>query len=79
MEDVINAVKHLASNADEAGCKKPIDGLRELSYSIETPDDTIQRLTCMVGLYSPIMKCFSRRSADAFSTYKPQRPALVSI
>lgn len=54
MEDVINSVKHLASNADEAGRKKIIDGLRELSYSIETPDDTVQRLMYMVRSSSTV-------------------------
>ena len=75
MEDVITSAKRLASNADEAGRKKVIDGLRDLFYSVETPDDTIQKLTYMVDLRIAEMKNFGR--TDIFSTYKPQRSALV--
>ena len=49
MESIIEDVKRLASNSDENGRKKLIDSLRELSYSIETPDDTLQRLMYTVS------------------------------
>lgn len=48
MEEVSDTVRHLASGINENGRKKLIDGLRDLSYSIETPDDTLHRLKYMV-------------------------------
>ena len=54
MEDVIDNVKRLARDADESGRKQLIDSLRDLSYSIETPDDTFQRLLNLVGMSLPL-------------------------
>ena len=50
MEDIIESVKRLASNTDEYGHQELMDGLRKLSYSLETPHDTIQRLGYAVAL-----------------------------
>ena len=50
MEDIIESVKRHASNADEIGHQELMDGLRSLSYSLETPRDTIQRLGYAVAL-----------------------------
>ncbi|KAL2050995.1 hypothetical protein ABVK25_008741 [Lepraria finkii] len=44
MEAVIDQVKRMASNANEVERKEIIDGLRDLSYSLETPDDTLHRV-----------------------------------
>ena len=55
MEDIVTSVKRLASNTDEAGHQTLMDGLRDLSYSIETPGDTFQRLAYAVGLALEIM------------------------
>ena len=49
METVIAQVKRLAGNANEATRKQMIDQLRELSYSLETPDDTLQRVMYLVS------------------------------
>lgn len=48
MEDVIDRVKRLAHETDERGRQQLIDGLRDLSYSIETPDDTLERILNLV-------------------------------
>ena len=80
MEDVINSVKRLASNTDDAGRKEIYDRLQELSQSIETPDDTLQRLMYMVS-WNKSVSAYTVSlldSPDALSTYTPQRPALVS-
>ena len=74
MEDIITSVKRLASNTDEAGHQKLMDGLRDLSYSLETPRDTIERLAYAVGL---AVGKFGFGSTDLFSTYKSQRSALA--
>ena len=80
MEDVINSIKRLASNTDDAGRKETYDRLQELSQSIETPDDTLQRLMYMVGFNDLVFAYLVSLldSPDAYSTYTPQRPALVS-
>ncbi|KAF5871803.1 putative o-methyl transferase b protein [Botrytis fragariae] len=44
MDDLITHVKAAAANADEAGRKKIIDGLRDLSIELETPWDSMQRI-----------------------------------
>lgn len=54
MEAFIAQAKSLASTADEAGRKKILDVLRDVQYSLETPYDTLQRLSCLVR-----MRCIS--------------------
>ena len=49
MEAVIDQAKRVASNAKENERKKIIDDLRDLSYSLETPDDTLQRIAYLVS------------------------------
>ena len=44
MEEITNIVNRLASDANESSRRKLIDGLRDLSYTIETPHDTLQRI-----------------------------------
>ena len=51
MEAIIDQAKRLAGNVSEQERKKLIDGLRDLSYSLETPDDTMQRIMYMVGVF----------------------------
>ena len=48
MEALIDRVKHEASKVDEAGRKRILDDLRNLVYSIELPDDTMQRIMLLV-------------------------------
>ncbi|PCG99020.1 O-methyltransferase, family 2 [Penicillium occitanis (nom. inval.)] len=43
MDSIVEQVQKLAATADEAGRKKLLDSLRDLSYAIETPYDTLQR------------------------------------
>ena len=50
MDSIADQVKKLAATANEAGRKKLLDSLRDLSYSIETPYDTLQRFAGLVSL-----------------------------
>ena len=43
--------KRLANNLSEQEREKLIDALRDLSYSLETPDDTMQRIMYMVRVF----------------------------
>ncbi|KAL9116884.1 MAG: hypothetical protein Q9187_006587 [Circinaria calcarea] len=47
---VIDTVEDLSSTADEATRKKIITALRDLAYSIESPDDTMGRIMFLVSL-----------------------------
>lgn len=49
MDAIVNQIKSLASGADEAQRKLILVSLREVSDSIETPPDTIQRLVYLVS------------------------------
>lgn len=49
MDSVIDQVRKLAATTDEAGRKKLLDSLRDLSYAIETPYDTLQRFAGLVS------------------------------
>jgi demethylsterigmatocystin 6-O-methyltransferase len=54
MDALIAQVQSIAKTADEAGRKKLLDSLRDLSYSLETPSDTSQRVMYQVrGHTSP--------------------------
>ena len=44
MDKLLAQVKHDASTGDEAARKKLLQSLRDLAFSIETPEDTIQRV-----------------------------------
>ena len=51
MDALIEQAQHLASSSDEAGRKKLIDAFRNLSYALESPDDTLQRIMYYVSLF----------------------------
>ena len=56
MEAALETIKNLADRADATTRRHMIDGLRKLSYSLETPDDTLQRLmyaVCQAPLKLP--------------------------
>ena len=80
MEEVVNSVQRLASNATQIGRRNIIDRLQELCYSIETPDDTLTRLMFMVGLIKWRSAYISSLTSgtELPSIYTPQRPALAS-
>jgi len=44
MDAILQQVKALAAAADDNGRKKLVVALRDLSYAIESPDDTMQRI-----------------------------------
>ena len=58
MDSVIAQVQHLASNTDKAERMKIIDELRELSYSLESPEDTLSRISYLVSPYRDVGVCF---------------------
>jgi hypothetical protein len=58
MDAIVNQIKRLASGADEAQRKAILVSLREVSDSIETPPETIQRL---VYLVSSVISCPAQR------------------
>lgn len=41
-------IRNAAATADEAGRKELLDSLRDLQYSIEKPEDTMQRVIHLV-------------------------------
>ncbi|CAI7666386.1 unnamed protein product [Penicillium manginii] len=45
MDSIITQIKSLAQDADEASRRKILDGLRDLALSLETPQDTMQRIS----------------------------------
>jgi len=49
MDAIVNQIKSLASGADEAQRRNILVALREVSDSIEAPQDTIQRLIYLVS------------------------------
>ena len=54
MDTIFAQLRSLVQTADEAGRKKILDGLRELSYSIESPQDSIQRICFLVSRASAV-------------------------
>lgn len=50
MDDLAAHVKAAAATADEAGRKKIIDDLRDLSIELETPWDSMQRIMYLVRI-----------------------------
>ena len=52
IDTLLAQVKALAAKADDVGRTKTLDTLRDLSYSTETPDDTIKRLLVYVRTIS---------------------------
>lgn len=50
MDALIKQVKHEANSLDEVGRKKILDDLRDLALSIETPEDSVQRIYFLVRL-----------------------------
>lgn len=49
MDAIVNQIKSLASGADEAQRKQILVSLREVADSIESPNDTLQRLIYLVS------------------------------
>lgn len=49
MEAIVESVKKMAAMADDAARKNIYDGLRELLFSIESPQEAVQRLMYSVS------------------------------
>jgi demethylsterigmatocystin 6-O-methyltransferase len=59
MDALIDQVKRTAAAADETERKKLIDALSDLQLSIESPNDSMQRisyLVCIVFNCSPVLR-----------------------
>lgn len=50
MEVLLSQVNDFVSTVDEAGRGKLLDALRDLQYSLESPEDTMQRLRFVVRI-----------------------------
>ena len=50
MDTAFDQIRALAQGADEATRKKVLDSLRDLTYSLETPQDSIQRIIFYVSM-----------------------------
>jgi demethylsterigmatocystin 6-O-methyltransferase len=50
MDAIVDQIKSLAQGADEAQRKQILVSLREVSDSIESPNDTLQRLIYLVSV-----------------------------
>ena len=48
MNELIARARDEAESTDEFGRKQILDSLRKISYEIETPQDTMQRIMFMV-------------------------------
>lgn len=56
MDALISQVKNEASSLDDLGRQKILDGLHNLALSIETPEDSMQRIMFSVRLlWNPIV------------------------
>lgn len=51
---IADSIKAAAASADEAGRKDILDSLRDLQYSIERPEDTMQRVIHLVCCFRQI-------------------------
>lgn len=50
MDAIFDQIRALAKDADEASRKKLLDGLNDLYYSIESPNDSLNRIISSVSL-----------------------------
>lgn len=72
MESLIAKIEQEAASASYVGRKKLLDTLRDLQYSIETPEDAMQRVIHMV--------CFpSRRNYSELCTCRGFPPLLQTF
>ena len=88
MESLVDQVALLADAADEVGRRKLQTVLRDLTYSLESYDDTVHRLGYYVSVSSSLspsnptsIRTQSIKSCiviDSTSTYKPQSFVLDS-
>jgi demethylsterigmatocystin 6-O-methyltransferase len=53
MEEIVKQIHALAQNADDLTRKHILDSLRDVSFSIETSQDTMQRISYLVSPVSP--------------------------
>lgn len=51
MEAVVDQVRGLAGSVDEAGRSRILDQLRDLAYSLESPDETMNRIMFLVSFF----------------------------
>jgi len=75
LDTLLAKVHSLAAKADNAGRVKTLDKLRDLSYSIETADDTAKRLLYNVSTYSSIetLGRLTVIASESRTCYDPRR------
>lgn len=77
MDALISQVKHEAISVDEAGRQKILDGLRDLAMSIETPEDSMQRimfLVCLLFHSAPTASAFLKSNSWFLAPSNCRRP-----
>ena len=53
MEALVAHAERPANGSDETGRKQPVKAFRDLSYSLESPDESLQRIMYGVGISHP--------------------------
>jgi hypothetical protein len=51
MDSIVAQVKSLAATADEAGRQKVLDALRELQFSLESHQESAERIFHLVRIF----------------------------
>ena len=74
MDVLITQLKNAAIKADATGRKKVIDTLRELTYSLESSEDTMQRIMFLVSFLSSFPDIVAATNSRA-----PQNLQIASV
>ena len=80
MERVLDQAKQFANETDSAGRRELALALRDLSYSLETPKDTIVRINSYVSpLTLPCVTIWRTYAVTSLSELQQYAPASTSI
>ena len=66
MEAAINQIKNIVQSVDDDTRRKLITELRDLSYTLEKPDDTVQRVSFYV--WTPLSQPYSWTGCELTGT-----------
>ena len=68
---IVALAKSLTKEEDEAERKKLLDTLRDVAYSLESPEDTMQRIMFYVKKeYSTVIPTLATKPTDAPHSYR---------
>lgn len=77
MEDILAQIKALASDADDVGRKRILQSLQELSYAIETPQDSMQRILYLVSTAALSLSLLTTYRYNVLETNRLNPPMLM--